>query len=359
MAQSDEGSSKLLWGCLGGCLGFIVIVGIAIGIGGWLLMRATAVDPPETFAAEQTTTFLSVRVEPENPAVAEWAIRTVMHESLAGQVPQDQFEPLQRDVSQAVDSVRGMAPVQMVGVLRPADEEGEFRGGAVISMYRMSRMFALATAGLRETAVSTTGYKDVDIYALQSGARYARDRNNFMLADSKEIIEAWVDRSETRRQRVKEAGEGGPAPPQPAGAEKMVAAFGRLDREAPILFACANGHGELDYFAEALPEQAAPELRALIEQTGDQIASVAAQVEALNPDDGQLTLWWECDDAAAAAALAEGLRTALPALGEGEALSNVNVSVEEDTVVRAEARVEAVPDKLARFLAAGLEAQKD
>ncbi len=356
--QRDDGGSKLLWGCLGGCLGFIVIVGAAIGIGGWLMVRAMPVHPPETFVTEGTTALLVVRVEPENPAVAEWAVRALTHESLRGQVPQDQFGPLRQDVPQSVDLARAMAPVQMVGILQPADEEGEFQGGGVISVYRMSRIFALATVGLRQEAISTTEYRDVDILALPTGARYARQRNNFMLADSKHLVEAWVARAEERRRDVREAGEAGPAPPKPAGDERMVAAFERLDREAPVLFASSNAHGELEHLAKALPEGDPDELRALIEQAADRIVSMAGQVVALNPDDGQLTLWWECADADSAAALAQTLQEALPRLGEGEALSNLKVAAEGDTVVRVEARVEGVPDKLARLVAAGLEAQK-
>ncbi|MHC4789661.1 MAG: hypothetical protein ACYS8K_10740, partial [Planctomycetota bacterium] len=58
---------RWIWGCTGGCLGFMVVVAAAIFLAFRFLGRPVPVVPPETFVHPETEALLVARVEHDDP----------------------------------------------------------------------------------------------------------------------------------------------------------------------------------------------------------------------------------------------------------------------------------------------------
>ncbi|MCK4283797.1 MAG: hypothetical protein KAX44_05735 [Candidatus Brocadiae bacterium] len=354
LGAEEKRRRKWVWGCTGGCLAFIVTVGAVVVIAVYLLMRSVPVVPPETFVTPEAAAFLFVRIEPEDPLMVETAVRLASRPELRQRVRTKDGEQLSMDAARARDVVLTVAPIQLVGVLRPGDGEERFHRAVAVCIHKASRFFTMwarmAVKSGAEAGSAVSEYKGAAVLTTPEGKTFAVRRNNYLWADRAETVRAWVDRLEERRAREEEAAGGEEAVPPLDAAPTLKAAYERLDRDLPIRFACGNAHGELRVFLALLPKGPVRNRLAAAGAGSEKVVSVAGQMQGLNNRDAALRIYVDCADSGFAQRLLETLEAVVAEAPDSAPLKEVRVKREEGTVLKMDARIENLPDKIFQLI---------
>ncbi len=361
LGADEKRRRKWVWGCTGGCLAFIVTI-VAVGaISMYLLMRPVPVVPPETFVTPEAAAFLFVRIEPDDPLMVETAVRMASRRGVSTIWPELRQQVRAKggaqppmDAANVRNIVLTVAPVQLVGVLRPGDGEESFHGAVAVGIEKASKLFTVwarlaVKSGAAGSAVSE--YKEAFVLTGPDGKTFAIRRNNYLWADRAETVRSWVDRLEERRAREEEADGGEGTVPALEVDAALKAAYERLDRDLPIRFACGNAHGELQIFLALLPKGPVHNRLAAAGVGSEKIVSVAGQMQGLNNRDAALRIYVDCADSEFAQRLQETLEGLLTEAPDSAPLKEVRVKREEDTVLKIDARIENLPDKLFQLIA--------
>ena len=327
--QSQKGGSggKWLFGCCGGCLGLVVVIAVVVGIVAYFLLRSHPVLPPETFLTASADAFLVGAIKPDDKAVI------ALIQASARQ--QGQQVPKAEEVAERLES---LTPIQMVVLARHTEEEGEFDLGGVGSIKPWSGLVRLLVKAIindfPDQGGSVQEYKGVTIGTSSGGICLAAKDNNFMFAQSAEMIKEWLD-------RIEEAGEveeGATASYE--GPVPMKEMYRQLDPTAQVRLVSSNEHGEvrafLDWLKEAREKPAGPEERepALVDQIAaaeidwSNVTVVGGTLHIIDPDTAGMDLLIQC----ASEEFAEGLH--------GAAMEWIEQQPEEDRPEDAEVTVE-------------------
>ncbi|MFO7955477.1 MAG: hypothetical protein R6X33_00040 [Candidatus Brocadiia bacterium] len=346
--------SKLRWGCAGGCFGLVVIAIILVIATIWFLLGSVPVVPEETFLLPEATAFAVVRIEPDDTLMAELPFRVASHPEVREELRKQDVDPrkLEGNVAKARENVRKMAPVQMVALLMPPEEEeGEFSAAAAFSMRRYSRLIRMLLRGGKEG--ETSEYKEAAIVAPADEPLLAVRGNNFMRAERMETLHTWVDRLVEQRARQEAAAEGETPRPELELRPRLREAYERMDRSLPVRFACLNESGELAHLAERIEREEVLEALEAIGALGDGVAMLSGSLEPLNETDAELSLRWDCRDDEHAAGLEAGFRRMTAEMPAGRHLRDVRLDRPEPSVFRLRVRIADFADFVARAGAAG------
>jgi len=348
---------KWLWGCTGGCLGFMVAALVLVFVLFRLLRHPVPIPPAEVFLTPRTEAFFVAKVDPEDPLTVDIPVRLVQTRALGGKVPTKSGTPLGEDPEKVRGWLMKVIPMQIVVVLQPGEGQAAFDRAAVLSIERYSRFYRfMATSYLEGAAergeLTLERYKGATVATPREGGTIAVIANSFLAADSRATVTQWVDRlaqeEPTDERRIPESG---------ASAE-LKAACELLDRSQPILFACLNSRGRLADLLSFMPDGPAREALASAGVASGQVASLSGQLKSINSRDATLTLFLRCTDAAFAARLKEQLDRIAAAYADAGPLREPQVALQGETVVRVKARVEDLPQKIADLAQSVADRQK-
>lgn len=347
MIDFDRRRKKWVWGCTGGCFGFLVAVAALGYLGLRLLGQAVPLVPPEAFLPPDAGGFLFVRVEADDPLMVETAVRLLMLPAVQEAARDRLGQELRIEAEVARSAVSSAAPVQGVAVLRKRPDQEGLDGGLVLSTHRWSRFYrrVLAAAMKRMTDAGATRseHKHAVMVVTERGTAVAVRTNNFMWAGRRELADYWIDRLEERRALEAGAGEAGAPVAKITADGTLRAAYERLDGDQAVRFACVNARGELAALLAMMPEGRVRELLEASGMTAPEVVSLSGQMASLNSMDAVLTLFVECADPDATQRLSEALAALAEELGPASPFGEVKVERESDTVLRVEAHVENVP----------------
>jgi len=343
---------KWLWGCTGGCLGFIVVVVVLMFVGGRLLKRMLErpqpMVSPELLVTAETDAFVFATVQPDDPLMLGTTVRLLMLPTIRDRAPTPEGRQLSMDADTMRVNLRQVAPIQGVVLFERLGEPERTGKGLIVSVHRYAPLLALLVRGVikaQEDEGSSSEYKEATLLIKEDGTAVAVRDNNLMLADREDLVRAWVDSLELHTPSE----EGAPFEPPRAELQAgplMKSAHELLGRTAPIRFACGNAHGELLALMAVIPEDQG---RAELAATGlasPEVLCLSGQFESLNNLDAILTLFLTCADSGSAGQLQERLRQFADAAGDSAPLKEVAMAQVSDAVLRIEARVPNLPDKV-------------
>jgi hypothetical protein len=354
MLDTEKRRRKWIWGCTGGCLGFLVASFLLAYIVVRVLMRPVPIVPPETFITPDTQAFLIVKVAPSDPLMVSLAVRLALLRGFLEKVPTKEGAPLQMNAERARALILQTAPVQMVRILQPGHEKAPFESGVAFSIFKYSRLFGLVVRSYMESAsgkkqANFERYHGAQLAAAKSGGAIGVIENNYMGTDDEATIRDWVDAIQERRAREAQAPKGqAPAPEFRAGGQ-LKAAYERLDPRRPGLFASLNSQHELAGLLSLMPAGRARDLLVAAGSASDKVLSLSGELKGLNDRDAALTLFFQCADAAFAARLQAALAQIAAEFVSTSPLRDIKVERSEGAVVKLEARIENLPDKVAEL----------
>jgi len=261
---------KWLWGCTGGCLGFIVVVAVLLFVAARLVKRALErpqpIVSPEFLVTAETDAFVFATVQPDDPLMVGTTVRLLMLPAVRDKAPTREGRPLTMDADTARVNLRQIAPIQAVVLLERLGERERTGKGLIVSVRRYAPLLALLVRGVikaQEDEGSSSEYKEATLLIKEDGTAVAVRDNNLMLADREDLVRAWVDSLELHTPSEEQARAEAPPAELQAG-PLLKSAHELLGRTAPIRFACGNEHGELRALARgdgpgvsggALPER--------------------------------------------------------------------------------------------------------
>ncbi|NLW50083.1 MAG: hypothetical protein GXY85_04460 [Candidatus Brocadiaceae bacterium] len=336
---------RWMWGCTGGCLGLIVVVGLAIiGIYMWFA-RALPVPDAEVFLTPQTRAFLFVSIRRDDPMMVEVPVRLALRPDVGNRMPIKADQP-----EQMREGVVYVAPIRLVVLGTAAAGEDGVRWGLAVSITRLGRLLdaVLRQVAAKKELPKPEPYRGGAIWPAPAGGAFAARTNIYMVAEDAILLRTWLDGIEAAVRPDDEPA----AAPLPAGMDpQLLGAYDRLDRDSPVRFACLNTRGELAALLARVPH---PGVHAALEAAGlagPGVHAVSGQVRSLNSRDAALTLRVACDGAGTAA----GIETALRNLAADPActpyLREASVQGHDDHTVELTVRVENFADRVAALLA--------
>jgi len=353
LTEQKKRRKKWLWGCTGGCLGFMVAVLVLFLALMRFVRQPVPIPPAEAFLTPSTEAFVVVKVDPRDPLMVDIPVQVVRTRALSQKVPTKGGRPLGEDAAQVRGWLAKVIPMQMVVVLEPGEGAVPFNRGAALAIHRYSRFCRfIATSYLEGAAkrgeLSLERHEGAAMATTREGGTVAVMGNSFLAADSKATVMQWVDRlaieEAARKQR-------GPQPaPEPAVSAELGAARALLDTDQPILFACLNSRGHVLGLLGLMPEGQARNALSAAGLASRSVTSLSGQLKSINSRDAMLTIFLRCSNAAFAAQLREKLERIATTSSEAAPLRETRVALQEETVVRVEARVEDLAQKIAQLL---------
>lgn len=367
--QQGRKKSKWMWGCCGGCAGVALVAAIAVGVFLYFLFRSRPVAPPETFFNTGADAMAVMQVRPENQAMANMLRQLAANPPDAMDLTPEQRQQLQSQAEQIPANLEGITPVQLVLLARHLEEpveaqeppEGgemeavrdltagigkkkrfQYAGAASIKPYSglVRWLFSSLIKSYPEKGGRTETYKGITLGVPPSEKFYlAAKDNNFLFAETKDVITDWIDAIDEQEKQAKKEGE--QALPSYEGPEALKTMYERLDRSAPLYFATSNAHGEIGDFADLLSEVETKgedkDLEKTLRGFSELLRAAGAdseQVEALggsfsfsDPDTALIEVYAECAGADYAQKLSTRLEDAIRKSTEGAE----NVSIEQES----------------------------
>ncbi len=320
--------SRLLWGCVGGCLGIVVLVLVLIGVGVWWAVGAVPVVPPETFVKEESVGFGIVEMREDDSAMKRFVARTLQEPALARGAQQETVR---------AEQLGSLAPLQ--GVLIVSQDGGRrLSVGGVISVGRFSRPLGKILAG---QTPATGEYKRTTIHA--RGRRFLGIRkNNFMWGASEEHIREWTDRLVKQRGAKTSTAEIAPS-------GVLQEAYDRTEKSHPVRFAWLNESGQLRHFLERFEESVPAKTLLDAGIASESVLSLAGDAHPMNEEDVALTFWIQCSDAEKAGTVRDGLLGATGSVQETFGVQEVQAELVGGNIVEVRGTFRGVPQKIARL----------
>jgi hypothetical protein len=272
----------------------VLLVAVVIGailIWSWLNTPAPVV-PAEHYPEQATRAFMVVHMRPDHAQYVAGA------DTLVEQAPVGGGRNVRVQTSDP-EKLKKMLPVQLVMVLRPAEEgaEQKFR---ISSVFAMSRFLRGMTWVMRKSAASSDDVvtwldEDVPMIRSEDGQDLLTPLENtvFVTPDT-ELAAVWLE----RHRAALELGdpEDELAVPELDVEPRLKEAYARLDREVLLKFVALNADGELQFLMEKMD----PDLTLHEEQTLlavlEKVISLAGQVNPVEENTGELKLFVEVPD---------------------------------------------------------------
>jgi hypothetical protein len=338
---SDQKRRKRwVWGCTGGCLGFIVVVALGVFLIFRLLARPVPLPSGELFITPQTSAFLLAHIARDDPMMAEVPARLAMLPAFRDNVPVREGRKFSLDADNARDTVRAVGPVQIVMLLEVREGEAELSRGTSLSISRFSRLYGvLARAFVEQIEAARIEELEGGVLATRDEGTVGVRGNTYMAADSREMVVAWMH-------RLAEQAPSGDGPTGRAEGEPFGRAYGRLDPARPVRFVMLNEHGELAGLLKWMPEGAAREALGEAGVASPRVVSLAGHVRSLGGNDAELTLFLECRDAGAAEGLGAALEEIAAGLTDESPVQDLEVERSGDAMVLLTGRVPDFPGKV-------------
>ena len=355
---------RWIWGCTGGCLGFLIILG-AVLAGCWMWFGAAVpMVAPETFVTPQASAFLFVRVNPDDPMMVEVPVQLTMLPAIRADLPTASGRPLPLDAAGVRVNVERIAPLQLIVISQPdPDPEAErLLAGGALSVTHWGRLWDRAVRAIIAQNAQKQGLPEPETYKGGMIAMGADDvalavhTGSYMAAESKAICRYWLDRISAQRQSPEDVPA---APSLPEELNPLLRkAYERLDADAPVRMVSLNADAEIAHLLALVPSA---DLRQALQQTGvagKDVLSFAGQLASINSRDARLTLHLTCADDAGAARLHDALGELVRGAPAGGYLKDVAVERREGRVVTVTGRIENLPDAVVAFVSRLLEARK-
>lgn len=355
--EDGETGTKSRWwiGCCGGCAAVALLVGIAISVLIYFMVRGRPVVPPETFFRSDADAVMVIQLQPEDEGMVN------LLESMAKNPPEE-LELSERErrrlATQAGDipkQVRKIAPVQMVmlahhlsdplrgGMGRASGKQGPFpgleslfiRGIGEQKRFQYSLAFSvkayggmlamLMKAGLQalpEQGGAVEHYGETKVGVSGRGILMASVENNFLFTEEADVVHGWIDVLQDVTEGV---GDGEELAPRLSGSLQKV--YDRLDPNAPMLFCVENDEGEVRDLIAAFKERrerakkAGDERRAdeldveriitalsFTDLMSDEVVALGGMMRVLDAETAELDIYVDCNTVSLAHSLAGQLR---------------------------------------------------
>jgi len=354
MLDDEKRRRKWIWGCTGGCLGFLLAALLLAYIIVRVLMRPVPIVPPETFITPETEAFVIAKVAPDDPLMVSAAARLALLRGFLERLPTRRGAPLQMNAERIRGLVLQTAPLQMVAILQPGHGKEPFERGVAFSVFRGSRLYGLAVRSYMESASGRNQgnferYREALLVASRPGGAMGLIENNYMGADTDAMIRQWVDAILQRRALEAQSPKGQAPPAEFRAGGQLRAAYRRLDPKQPVLFASLNSRQELLDLLALMPAGRARDLLFAAGSASDRVLSLSGELTGLNDRDAALTLFFQCADTAFAARLQAALTQIAAEFADTSPLREVKAEQSEGAVVKLDARIEGIPDKVAEL----------
>jgi len=346
---------KWIWGCTGGCLGFLLVVGALVLGAGYYIARPMRVVPAETFVPPDGCAFLVMRITADDPLMVDIGARLAMSGYERAALPTKDGGVFSIDAETARKNVTELAPIQVVLTGSVPTGQQEFEKGAVISFRRYWRFYGMIVRSLMKRKAKEAGlpiepYRGGTIGPSGRGGFIAVRGNNCMWAGRRETCARWIDRLAEERRREKEAGARPLPPPAIAAPPSVQAAYARLDPRAPVRFVAADVNGGLRLLFDRISDEQTRQLLRLTGITADNVRSAAGEIRSLNERDAAVSLYIECISAEAARHVADSLNEAAGKADEGNPLHELRATLEGEALVRIRTRIDDLPQKVSAML---------
>ncbi len=343
---------KWIWGCTGGCLGFLVAVTVVALVGARVVKKALErpqpLVAPELLVTADTDALVFATVEPDDPLMVDAAVQLLMMPSIREKAPTREGRRLTMDADTTRVNLERIAPIQAVLLLERLGEPGPTGKGLIVSVQRYAPLLALLARSVlkaQKDKGSTTEYKGATLLITQDGTAVAVRDNSLMAANREDLARAWIDSLELHTPSDEGPEQALPLAELQAG-PLLKSAYGMLSRTAPIRFACGNAHGELQALLSVIPEDQGREELAATGVASPKVLSLSGQFESLNNLDAMLALFVACADAESAGELRQKLQQFADAAGDSASLKEVAIEQVSDAALRIVARVPNLPDKV-------------
>jgi hypothetical protein len=337
METPKKGRSKLLWGCGGGCVSFLVILAIFAWGVRWWMMRPLPIADPEIYTGPNTKAVLILEARP-----GDALLLSILAEMADTDVAQKALAPggARTEGLMKAEAMAGIAPVQIVGVLGVPDA-GENSAALVISITRGGRAFVQSTA-------SYYGRPHADAPTIYGPARgpYAVIRGNtntVMLVNRRDGAESLSERFGQRFSKI--AGEEQGTEISQTGIQPEALAQRLEELENAPVRSAAVGADAVMAVASKLASAAGQQKGPLIREALAGVTALSASLVARDETSGVLTLHLQ---GAGPEATGGAAKAALEAFGA----ASVRVVRQEEGSVTVEAILPELPREAARALRA-------
>ncbi|KPK64625.1 MAG: hypothetical protein AMK73_04610, partial [Planctomycetes bacterium SM23_32] len=192
----DRRRKRWVWGCTGGCLGFLVAVGALIFLAYYVLSRPMPVPAAEALVAPGASALLVVRIEPDDPLPLEIVSRLAAEQEVGEAVAGDDARARAAFADATGDLAHSAAPMQAVVTWEPGDEEGAFHWTQAFAVRRWGRLMGMFIRGrlLDSGALAVGRYRKADLLKTTGKEVYVGVRRNvFVAADRRDSVEWVVD----------------------------------------------------------------------------------------------------------------------------------------------------------------------
>ena len=369
--EQQQGKSKWMWGCCGGCAGVALVAAIGIGVVIYLMVRSRPVVPPETFFQPQSDAFAVMQLRPEHKALTRLLQEYAKNPPAGLDMTAEEKRQLRSQAEQIPKNMEKMTPLQLIILARhletptegaeaevPQGTEMEAVNAFTTGLGKQKRFNYAAAASIKpysgflgwmvssliksfpEQGGRTETYKDVTIGVPQQQRFFlAVMKNNFLFAEEKDIVTGWIDALKGEPKPQKDD-EGAIAY---SGPERLKSMYERFDRKAPLLFAINNADGEIGDFLTGLREREAKkteqegeksepsnllkfvELLSTAGLDSDEVETFGGTFFLSGPDTGVLEFFAECQTPNYASTLSQNLKS-----GFQEASENENLVIEAE-----------------------------
>ncbi len=361
-------NSRAWMGCCAGCVGVVLVLILAFGIGLYLLLRSRPVMPPEAFLLPDADGFVALRIEPEDEGLTAFLESLAADPPPALDIPEKHKERLRENAANTHLLMEKWTPINCVFLMYLRDESektgprdfelpknadifptplGDWADmpGVRNKMQRFSLGFAgstsragglmrwfvrAATAEIVEQSGREEEYRDVKIGIMPDDFLLGAVDNNFLLADRSQIIYSWIDVLKETEAGKDFAYNG------PPHLEKI---YRRIEPPAPIYFAVSNRQNEVPILVESFLEEQAESssdnnynnkmVISLVKILAEHVEAIGGYLRVISPNETELNIYAECKNAEhareAGANLAELLKW-----GKREAAIEGYVKVEID-----------------------------
>lgn len=345
MESPRRSRRKLYWGCAGAALSFVIVLALAWMLVQRFMMGPMPLVPPETFLTPDAAAVLLVRIEADDPLMAEIpAELTATAEAQRLLAPGSEGPP--RPL-QAAGIREKLTPLQAVATWSFNFQEDRPYAGLAISLGRGGRAFGSSIGNYYHTRAAGTALEHAGAFIWPGRTTYSSfSQNTFMVTTALPLAKDWLERFQAVWPRVEAAEEAGTTvtvDAEDGASTRLRECLGRLDGGAPLRFAVVNEKGQMTLLLARLAAATPPESRDAVENAFVNASAVAAQVTSRDATSGSLTL-----HVAGPAESAPAIEQAL----EGAGMASVRVSTGEDGWLRCTAIIPELPGKAAALVTA-------
>ena len=338
-----RGGRKWFLGCCGGCLGFIVVVVVAVGILAYFAARSMPVLPPETFLDSRADALFLVRISPDDEGLVSLVKDMVENPPTGKKLTEEQVRSLRQLAGRLKGFIERFFPVNLVVTVRHDAEREKFIGSAVVSIKAWSGfarwILSAVIRSLPEEGGEIVEYKAVKVGRTKDGICLAVKENNFMLLGDMDTAKEWIDRIERQKELALQAAEGEPGVIEFEGQPLLKEMYTMLDQSAALRFASLNSHGEIGALLASLEkkqeDEKVAELVEVLREVGlssPEVLAISGYGRIVSAQEAKGKAYVRCGDEAFAEKLLSRLEEVKSGLAEESSVGELELGIDGSTV---------------------------